>query len=209
MKVSVSFLKRLTSLEDTIKDISKTDADYVHVDIMDGIFVKNKSDDESELLPVLKSTDKLFDVHLMVENPRPYIMTYADLRTLYLTFHVEVNDNIEELIMLIHSLGIRAGLAINPDTKLAKLEPYLGMIDYVLVMGVMPGVGGQEMIPETVERVNKLAEVRDNYNYHYVISFDGGVKDTTRKQLDKADIVVAGSYICTKENFQEQINTLR
>lgn len=209
MKTSITFLKSKMNNEDTVKAISETDTDYIHVDIMDGKFVPRVQLPISETIRLFAKSTKKLDVHLMVEHPREYITALANLNVSYISIHIEIEDNIEELIELIHSYGIGAGLAINSETEVSALNKYLDRIDYVLIMGIIPGAGGQKMIPETVDKIRVLKYLRDNYNYHYQISFDGGVNETTRPLLDDLDIIVSGSYVCMSDDYQSKIDSLR
>ena len=208
MKVSASIL----SCKDLVRDLTRlneTDVDYIHVDIMDGKFVSNKTMPFSELKNIYKYTSKRLDVHLMVEDPSKYIPLYAELNTEYITFHVEVNQNIEECLKLIHSYSIKAGLAIKPNTKVSELVPYLPFIDLVLVMSVEPGKGGQEFIKESSSKIEEVRALLDAYNSNAVINVDGGVNDKSRELCSKCDIVTAGSYIVRSDDFQEKVTSLR
>ena len=209
MKTSVSFLKSKVSREETIKKITETDADYIHVDMMDGIFVERSVLTIDEVKSSLKNSTKPLDIHLMVAYPKEYINELSNLNVSYITIHAEITEELNELIDLIHSYGINAGIAINPDTDVSAIKSYLDNIEYVLIMGVTPGYGGQELMPVSVNKINELADLREQYNYHYKISFDGGVNNKTRKLLNGLDIIVSGSYVCEKDDFQEAINTLR
>lgn len=208
MKVSASFL----SCKDLVKDLVKlneTDVDYIHVDIMDGKFVKNKTMPFSEMKNIYKYTSKRLDVHLMVEDPSKYIPLYAELNTEYITFHVEVDQDVEESLKLIHSYSIKAGLAIKPNTKVSELVPYLPYIDLVLIMSVEPGKGGQSFIPESSKKVEEVRALLDAYNSKAVINIDGGVNDKTRELCNGVDIVTSGSYIVCSDDFQEKVTSLR
>lgn len=209
MKTSISFLKSRLSTEDTIREITKTDADFIHVDVMDGKFVERKVLEIPEVIRLLAKSEKVLDIHLMVEHPLEYISAFKNLNARYITIHIEIEDNIGDLIELIHSYGIRAGLAINPATDISKLNKYLDRIDYILIMGVVPGAGGQSLIPETIDKVRALHYIRDMYNYHYQIAFDGGVNGETRKLLDDLDIIISGSYVCMSDDYQATIDTLK
>ncbi len=145
----------------------------------------------------------------MCSHPEDYIEASRNLNVSYITIHAEIDDDLDELIEIIHSLGIKAGLAINPDTTISSIEKYLERIENVLIMGVNPGYGGQSLIPSTVDKISELKKLREDKNYHYQISLDGGVNLETRKMLDDLDIVVAGSYICESNDYQKQIDTLR
>ena len=208
MKVSASIL----SCKDLVRDLTRlneTDVDYIHVDIMDGKFVSNKTMPFSELKNIYKYTSKRLDVHLMVEDPSKYIPLYAELNTEFITFHVEVDQDIEECLKLIHSYSIKAGLAIKPNTKVSELVPYLPFIELVLLMTVEPRKGGQEFIKESSSKIEEVRALLDAYNSNAVINVDGGVNDKSRELCSKCDIVTAGSYIVRSDDFQEKVSSLR
>ena len=207
-KISASFLSSKNIPRD-LTLLNDTDVDFIHVDIMDGKFVKNKTMPFSEMKHIYKYTSKRLDVHLMVEDPSKYIPLYAELNTEYITFHVEVLEDIKKNIDLIKSYSIKPGLAIKPGTKINELIPYLPFIDLILVMSVEPGEGGQEFIEESENRVKEIRELINSYNLDCVINIDGGINDETRKKCDDCDIVVAGSYITNSDNFQDKITSLR
>ena len=209
MRTSISFLKSNVSREETINKITLTDANYIHVDVMDGEFVERKVLEINEVVKFLSKSRKPLDIHLMVSHPLEYISAFKNLNAMYITIHSEIEDDIDDLIKLIHSYGIRVGLALNPSTEVRKINKYLSYIDQVLIMGVNPGYGGQELIPSCVEKIKELSDMRDNYNYHYLISLDGGVNEETRKLLDGLDIIVSGSFVCMSDNYQEKIDLLK
>ena len=208
MKVSASFLSSQDIVRDLVK-LNETDVDYIHVDIMDGKFVKNKTMPFREMKHIYKYTSKRLDVHLMVEDPASYVSLYAGLNTEFITFHVEVDKNIEECLKLIKSYSIKTGLSIKPNTNVRELVPYLPLVDMILVMSVEPGEGGQEFIEETKEKIEEIRTLLDTYQCSAVISVDGGVNDKTKSLCSKADVLVAGSYIINDDNFQEKISSLR
>ena len=148
MKVSASFLSSKNPAED-LRKLDNTDVDYIHVDIMDGKFVPNKTMPFSEMKNIYKYTTKRLDVHLMVEDPKKYIPLYAELNTEYITFHVEIDEDIMECLELIKKYSIKAGLSIKPNTKVSELVPYLPYIDMILIMSVEPGAGGQSFIEDS------------------------------------------------------------
>ena len=210
MKISVSILKNKTSFEDCIKEVEKTDADFIHVDVMDGKFVNNKTFEIDDVLRLFKDTSKDLDIHLMVNHPKEYIDAFSKLKTCkYIIIHEEINHDIADLIEYIHFKGKKAGIAINPYTKVEAVKPYLENVDYCLIMGVIPGFGGQEMITSTTMKIDELMRIRDDLDYHFEISFDGGVNGDTIKLLDGLDIAVSGSFVTTRDNYQKQINILR
>lgn len=208
MKTSISFLKSNFSREETIKRISETNADMIHVDIMDGKFVSNKSLSIEECVSLLKKSKKRLDIHLMVNHPIDYLEELKELNVKYFTIHVEIKEDVRTYINLIHSYGIKAGLAINPETNINILTPYLPMIDYIIVMGVHPGAGGQKLIPECVQKVKDLKQMRKSFNYKYEISLDGGVDKSNIGRLKDLDVVISGSYVCMSDDYQKQIDSL-
>ncbi len=208
MKVSASFL----SSKDVCKDLRKlneTDVDFIHVDIMDGKFVKKKTMPFREMKNIYKFTSKRLDVHLMVKNPSKYIPLYASLNTEYITFHVETEEDIVNNLELIKKYSIKTGLAISPNTKISELIPYLPNLDLILVMSVEPGMGGQEFIETTKEKIKELKCLLKEYKSKALISVDGGINSDTKKKCKGVNILCAGSYIIESDNFQEKITSLR
>ena len=204
MKVAVSFIKSLYDEKKTIELIDSTSADYIHVDIMDGEFVSTKNYDFDDIKLMMDGVSKLLDVHLMVRHPLDYIKDYASLNTKQIIFHAEADDDIYETINEIHSYGIKAGLAINPDTPVKQIEKYLDLVDTVLVMSVYPGKGGQKFIPESSDKIKEL----NNYS-DFLIEVDGGVNKDTINLTVGADMVVSGSYICESQDYEKAIEGLR
>ncbi len=209
MKVSVTFLKYKETLKKVIDELETTSADYLHVDVMDGKFVPPVVLPIPEIKEHLMNTRIPLDVHLMVEDPKEYIDLFAKGNTEYITIHAELNQDIRALIDYIHSKNIKAGIAIKAETTIEDIKEYLNVIDYVLIMGIIPGYGGQKMIPETVSKIHDLKRVREENNYHYVISFDGGINKDTRPLLDELDIIAVGSFITMSDNMQESIDIIR
>lgn len=207
-KVSASFFSSKNVPLD-LRKLNDTDVDFIHVDIMDGKFVKNKTMPFSEMRNIYKYTSKRLDVHLMVVNPSKYIPLYAELNTEFITFHVEVEEDIIACLELIKSYSIKCGLAISPDTKISELIPYLPYLDEVIVMSVPPGAGGQEFILSTEARIQELRDLIDSYHFSILINVDGGINDKTVSYCSLADIITCGSYITNSDNFQEKITSLR
>lgn len=209
MKVAVSFLKSKYALNETIERINNTDAEYIHVDIMDGEFVENKTYDYKELEDILKSSNKLLDVHLMVSDPIKYILDYKNLKPEFITVHSEINHDIKDLIDLIHSYGIKAGISIKPRTSIESIENILEYVDNVLIMSVEPGMGGQKFIDSITYKIDILKKLKEEKKYNYVISIDGGINNETVKTVKDVDFVISGSYICVTDNYQDRIDELR
>ena len=207
-KVSASFLSS-NSIEKDISILNETSVDYIHVDIMDGKFVNNKTIPFRLMKNIYKFTSKRLDVHLMVERPTKYIKKYATLNTEFITIHVEIEEDKEPLFNLINKYGIKKGLAINPDTPIETLIPYLDQIDLVLVMSVYPGEGGQSFIEETKAKVGALKKIIKEKQLDVLISVDGGINNETCKKVRQVDILVSGSYITSSNNFEESIKELR
>lgn len=208
MLISTSFLSSKNLIHD-LRELDKTDTDYIHVDIMDGKFVKKKTMPFKEMRNIYKYTNKRLDVHLMVKNPKRYIEDYASLNTEYISFHIESDENIEKNLQLIKEYGIKSGLAISPDTEIKELVPYLPLLDLVLVMSVEPGAGGQDFIVKTKDKIKELKILLSEYNSDVKISVDGGVNDRTKEYCTDCDILVSGSYIINGDNLQEKIDSLR
>ena len=195
MKISGSILSIKDDIEN-IKLLDNADIDYLHLDIMDGIFVKQKVDMN------IKYTKPL-DIHLMVDDVIGYIDKYKVLNPEYITFHLEINHDIMEIIKYINTLNIKVGIAIKPETKVSDLIPYLPFIDLVLLMSVEPGSGGQDYI-NVESKIDELNKLKGNYK----ISVDGGINDVTIKTICKADIAVVGSFI-TSGDYIKNIKKLK
>ena len=204
-KVSVSFLSSKDIINDLI-DIEASSADYIHVDVMDGKFVKAKNLPFKYLDRMSYILKKRLDVHLMVKDPTKFIEKYATLNSEYITVHVELGE-IDKYFELIKSYGIKCGLAINPDTDVNLLRKYLNKIDLILVMSVFPGAGGQSFIEETTKRIDSIKSMIGNRKI--LINVDGGINDTTIGKVKNTDIVVSGSYIVNSDDFEARIKSLR
>lgn len=209
MKVSVSILSSSIKPQDIVKKLDNTKADFIHVDIMDGKFIKNKTWTISEVKKIVSYSKLPLDVHLMVENPSKYIEDYALLNTSYITFHYEAVKDIDKMINEIKNYGLKVGIAINPETDEKVLYPYLTKVDQVLVMSVHPGKSGQSFIDNTPNKIENLKQEIINQNAKAIISVDGGINDETGKLcVDKGvDILVSASYI--HKDIVNNINTLK
>lgn len=201
----MSFLKTRLTPQETISELNWTSCDYLHIDVMDGVFVDNETMDIDEITLLLRENIKPLDVHLMCSNLKKYIPLYADLMPKYITFHLEAVDNVDEIINYIHSYGIKCGISIKPKTNVDELLPYLDNIDLVLVMSVNPGLGGQTFMMESIDKINKLRKLNKG---NFKISVDGGINNETIKYVD-VDIAVSGSYVCMSNDFEMAIRNLR
>ena len=197
MKVNVSILSSTIKPQDIVKELDKTNADYIHIDIMDGKFVDNKTWTISEITKITKNSTLPLDVHLMVNNPSKYIEDYAMLNTNDIIFHYEAVKDVNSMIDEIKNYGLKVGIAINPDTDVEKIFPYLDKIDLVLVMSVYPGKSGQSFIEESLDKIRKLKQEIQEKNLKTLISVDGGINEETGKLCKEAgvDILVSASYI--------------
>lgn len=207
MQLSVSFLGITENRKENILKLSNEKIDFLHIDVMDGEFVENKTENLEDLKKVLPLSVP-FDVHLMVKDTLHYIEEYASLRPHYMTIHSEV-DGLLKGIDFIKSKNIKVGISIKPNTPIQKIIPYLPFVDLILVMTVQPGKGGQKLIPSTVNKVNELKRIRDIHKYHYLIEVDGGIDDVTIKLCKNADIFVVGTYITERMSYEKQIFRLR
>lgn len=212
MKVGVSFLTRNDSLEETIKKIDESSADYIHVDMMDGVFAGYANYSVSDLKKIFKDTTKPLDVHMMVCSPNKYVKDFTKLKNVtYLTLHYESHRRPIDVINMIRHTNMKVGIAINPETKVSHIVPLLNHIDQVLVMSVKPGKGGQKFMEEILYKIETLKDIREENNYHYIISVDGGINEETAKLCKDsgADMVVSGSYVVLSDNYEDKINSLR
>ena len=185
------------NLESEIKKAEEAGVDWVHLDIMDGHFVPNISFGPHVVSTCKKITDLPLDVHLMISNPEKYIKDFSDSGADYISVHIENNPNIHRTLQEISSNGVRAGIVLNPGTPIGSIFSVLHMVDYVLVMSVNPGFGGQVFLPETLEKIKKLSYELNDRNLSIPIEVDGGLNEDTAKDAKNSgvNILVAGSFI--------------
>jgi len=199
------------NLQRDVEMINNSDADWFHIDIMDGVFVPNISFGMPVLRDIVKHATKTIDVHLMIVDPDRYIQTFADLGSDILTVHYEACTHLHRTLQAIKAAGMKAGVALNPHTNVALLEDTIQDIDMVCIMSVNPGFGGQSFIENTYDKVVALKEMIIRKSASTMIEIDGGVTDKNAKQLVAAgaDILVAGSYVFKSSNPVETIKELR
>ena len=203
MKLTVSILASKDRKE-SINKINNTNTNYLHIDVMDGIFVENTSFPIEEIKQSSLISTKPLDIHLMVVNPINYIKELNLDNIEYITFHIELNEDINNIINHIKSINKKVGISINPNTNINELLPYINDIDMILIMSVVPGKGGQKFMPEVLTKIDIIKE----HNKDIIIEIDGGINEETIKQLHDIDIVVVGSFITNYDNYQEQIDKL-
>lgn len=209
MKVSVSILSNSIKPVDIVKKLDNTKADYIHIDIMDGKFVENKTWTVSEIKKITSCSKLPLDVHLMVENPSKYIEEFALLNTNYIAFNYEAVKDIDKMINEIKKYGLKVGIAINPETSEEVVFPYLSRIDEVLIMSVHPGKSGQSFIESTLDKIERLKNEILRQNVKTIISVDGGINDETGNLCVQkgVDTLVSASYI--HKDIVNNINTLK
>ena len=194
-----------------IELINDSSADWFHLDVMDGVFVPNITFGSPVLEIFKKFAKKPLDIHLMIVEPENFIDKFSNYKPQTLTIHIEATKNLKSSLNKIKKLNIKAGLAINPDTPVQDLEPYLDEIDMVCLMGVFPGFSGQKFIKSTTQRLKELRKLIDKNKSNTLIQIDGGVDLSNIKELVSAgaDILVSGSCIFSSENPNSMIDSLK
>ena len=212
IKVAPSILSAdYINLQKDIELIESAGAEFVHIDVMDGMFVPSISYGPAWVKALRPVTNMVLDVHLMVEQPERYIDVFAEAGSDIIGVHYEATPHIHRALQQIKNHGIKAEVVINPGTSVSAIEPVLHMVDQVLVMTVNPGFGGQKFLPETLEKIARLAEIKREKGYDYDIEIDGGANDETTKLAYEAGatVAVAGSYVFDKVDPAAKIARLK
>ena len=199
------------NLQRDVEMINNSEADWFHIDVMDGVFVPNISFGMPVISAIKKHASKPLDVHLMIVEPDKYINDFKNVGADILTVHYEVCRNLHRTIQAIHAEGMKAGVSLNPHTPVSVLEDVIQDLDLVLVMSVNPGFGGQRFIENTYKKIAQLKKLIQDSNSEAVIEVDGGVNDVNISKLisSGADVLVAGSFVFKSENPSNTISKLK
>ena len=198
------------NLERDIKELESIGIDMFHIDVMDGNFVPNISFGFPIIESIRPKTDKVFDCHLMIANPENYVEQFCKVGCDMVSFHIEATNHADRVIQVIKNNGKKAGIVLNPQTSIESIKYLLPKLDYVLIMTVNPGFGGQKFIPEMLEKIEELTKLREEKNYNFLIEVDGGINiETSKACRDKgADLLVCGSFLFGASDKEKTLGEL-
>ena len=211
IKISPSILGgSFSNIEKIILDLNQSKAEYIHFDVMDGDFVPNLTFGPKFISNVRNFSNKVFDVHLMINRVEKFLDDYIRAGSDIITFHIEINEDIENIIKKIKAKGIKCGLAIKPKTSWSEIQPYLQLIDQVIIMTVEPGFGGQEFMNDQVDKIKNISNYIKLNNLRVGIEIDGGINFETGQTCVEAgaNILVAGSFLFNQGDLITATNSL-
>ena len=198
------------NLERDVRELEQIGIDMFHIDVMDGNFVPNISFGFPIIEAIRSKTDKIFDCHLMIARPEEYVERFCNAGCDMVSFHIEATNHADRVIQIIKNSGKKAGIVLNPQTPIESVKYLLPKLDYVLIMTVNPGFGGQKFIPEMLEKIEELAKTREEKGYSFLIQVDGGVNvETSKLCRDRgADLLVCGSFLFGAEDKEKTLGEL-